>query len=63
MTSGGQRATWRLPVCVVLLTLAWPQRAVGQGQILEQQNSCFRCHRVIDDPRLQKLLADDVRVT
>ena len=26
-------------------------RAFAQGQVLEQQNSCFRCHRVIDDTR------------
>ncbi|HET9332236.1 MAG TPA: cytochrome c3 family protein [Gemmatimonadota bacterium] len=26
-------------------------RAFAQGQVLEQQNSCFRCHRVIDDRR------------
>jgi predicted CXXCH cytochrome family protein len=39
-----------------VLMLAWavaatPGRAAAQGQVLEQQNSCFRCHRVIDDRR------------
>ncbi|HEY7471562.1 MAG TPA: cytochrome c3 family protein [Gemmatimonadota bacterium] len=28
-----------------------PALVAGQGQVLEQQNSCFRCHRVIDDKR------------
>jgi hypothetical protein len=40
----------------VAVALAWavaggPGSAAAQGQILEQQNSCFRCHRVIDERR------------
>lgn len=40
-----------LPFVSVLLIVCWPGRAVGQGQVLEQQNGCFRCHRIIDDRR------------
>ena len=43
-----------------LLALAWPSRAAGQGQVLEQQNSCFRCHRVIDDRRFSDPVRDYV---
>ena len=57
MTARIPRARWVPAVGIALLTLVWPQRASGQGQILEQQNSCFRCHRVIDDPRFDFLMA------
>jgi glutaredoxin len=36
---------------LALVMVCRPDRAAGQGQMLEQQNSCFRCHRVIDDRR------------
>lgn len=38
-------------VALTLIAVGWPSRAAAQGQALEQQNSCFRCHRVIDDRR------------
>jgi predicted CXXCH cytochrome family protein len=39
-----------------LAALAWaaavgPAHGFAQGQVLEQQNSCFRCHQVIDERR------------
>jgi hypothetical protein len=35
----------------VLIAAGWPARAAAQGQVREQQNSCFRCHQIIDDRR------------
>lgn len=61
MTRPGTRARWGLAVSVAFLALVWPQLATGQGQILEQQNSCFRCHRVIDDPRFSDPVREYVR--
>lgn len=42
-----------IPAAVVLAwaAAAGPGSVAAQGQILEQQNTCFRCHLVIDDRR------------
>lgn len=40
-----------LAIAFVLSLAGWPTRASAQGEVLEQQSSCFRCHRVIDDRR------------
>lgn len=44
---------WAVPAMVALACAAVgdPGGAAAQGVILEQQNSCFRCHRVIDERR------------
>ena len=41
--------------------VACPSGAAAQGQVLEQQNSCFRCHRVIDERRFSDPVREYVR--
>jgi predicted CXXCH cytochrome family protein len=42
---------WVLVFAFVSIAASRPPLLAAQGQVLEQQNSCFRCHRVIDEAR------------